>query len=104
MASEKSWERFCADAAAVMRQARENKITLEEASAFFEKSDAISNPDLGDYVGAIIWEIDGSPGYYDDLVELFDSHVSEEEMVQQLRLNDTLAQRFWLAVCFWRKT
>ena len=103
MPSEQNWERFCTDAAKVLRDAREDKITLEEASAFFDSSNAISSP-LDDYVGAIIWELGGSPGLYDELVELFDAHVSQEEMVQQLKLNDTLAQRFWCAICFWRKT
>jgi hypothetical protein len=78
------WNEFCDRASAVMRDALENRMTLEQASDFFEHDETISNPDLRRYVEYIIWEIDGSPGYYKELLELFASRASEEELVKYL--------------------
>lgn len=61
MVDETEWTRFCKIAAQIMRDARDNKITLEHASEFFENDKTISDPDLRGYVESMIWEIGGSP-------------------------------------------
>ena len=101
---ENNWERFCANAAAVMRDAQANKITLEEATIFFKNSKAISDPDLRRYVEYMIWEIGGSPDYYTELAELFESRTSQQEMVRYLNTKKSFTQTLWSAVAFWRRS
>lgn len=94
---ENDWRAFCTKAARVMRDALENKITLEEVSKFFEHETAISNPDLRRYVEYIIWEIDGSPGCYTELMDKFIAQVSQQDLVQRLNSRS----RFWSAPLAW---
>jgi hypothetical protein len=46
MTEKNEWVRFCAQASVVMRDALENRITLNNASALFEQHSPISDPDL----------------------------------------------------------
>jgi hypothetical protein len=90
MTTEKiEWEQFCDRAAAMMRGVLEDKVTLDEASDFFEKDKSISDPDLRGYVEYIIFEFGGSPGYYQKMIDLFEKHATEKEMVQYLNLPTT---------------
>ena len=84
MAAETHWADFCQRAAAVMRAALENKMTFKEASDFFEKDNTITDPDLRRYVESMIWELDGSRGYFLKLLEMFELRNSEEEFVRYL--------------------
>jgi hypothetical protein len=79
------WQQFGKSAATIMRDARDNKISLEAASNFFETASAITNPDLRRYAEAMIWEIDGSLGYYDELLRTFESSSSEDDVVRYIQ-------------------
>jgi maltoporin len=85
-ANASEWAMFCGKAAAVMRDARLNKITLEQASQFFETDQTISNPDLRRYAEYIIWEIDGSPDSYQAFLEMFEKRIAEQDFVRYLAL------------------
>ena len=85
-AGKEEWEQFCLKAAAVMRDATDNKISLEKASLFFERDKAVSNPHLRRYLEYIIFEIDGIPDFYPEVVKLFESRTTEDEFVRSLRL------------------
>ncbi len=87
------WDRFCERASAIMRDALHDRITLKEATEFFENDKSISDPDLRRYVEYIIWEIDGSPGCYKELLELFESRASEEELVRYINSSKTSTQK-----------
>lgn len=69
-----------------MRGALTNAISLEDASSFFERENLISDPDTRKYLEKMIWEIDGSPGKYGEILDLFEREVSEEEFVRLLKL------------------
>jgi hypothetical protein len=79
------WKKFCEEASAVMRDALENKISLEEASAFFERQKVISDASVQRYVESIIWEIDGSRKYYLEVLDLFEKGVSEQQLIERLK-------------------
>jgi hypothetical protein len=83
-ANASEWAIFCGKAAAVMRDARLNKITLDQASQFFENDRTISNPDLRRYAEYVIWEIDGSPDSYQAFLEMLENRVTEKDLVQYL--------------------
>ena|ERR1700722_121650 len=84
MATTDDWADFCRRAAHVLRAALENKITLEEATDFFERDKTITDPDLRRYVEYMVWEIDGGRGAYMELLEMFESGNTEEEFVRYL--------------------
>jgi hypothetical protein len=84
MATARDWADFCRRAASAMRAALENKVTLKEASNFFESDNTITDPDLRRYVEYIVWEIDGSRDSYMELLEMFEAGKTEEEFVQYL--------------------
>ncbi|HMG77566.1 MAG TPA: hypothetical protein VK591_02730 [Xanthobacteraceae bacterium] len=84
MATARDWADFCRRAAGVMRAALEKKITLEEASDFFESDNTITDPDLRRYVEYMVWEIGGSRDSYIELLEMFESGNTEEEFVRYL--------------------
>ena len=67
-----------------MRSALENKMSLKEASDFFENDNTITHPDLRRYVEGMIWEIDSERDYYLRLMEMFELQSTEEEFVQYL--------------------
>jgi len=67
-----------------MRDALENRITLEQTSEFFDRDETISDPDLRRYVEYMVWEIGGSPTYYRELLDLFASQATEEELVKYI--------------------
>jgi hypothetical protein len=46
MTKHNDWKQFCERAAAVMRDALSKRISLEDASGFFEKEKAISDPQI----------------------------------------------------------
>jgi hypothetical protein len=84
MATARDWADFCRSAASVMRAALENKITLKEASNFFDSDSTITDPDLRRYVEYMVWEIDGGRNSYMELLEMFESGNTEEEFVRYL--------------------
>ena|SRR5579862_1383763 len=84
MATERDWAGFCQRAGSAMRALLEKKITLEEASDFFENENTITDPDLRRYVRYMVYEIDGSRGSYMELLEMFESGNTEEEFVRYL--------------------
>ena len=63
-----------------MRKARRNEIELLVVSDFIEKSTAITNDELRRYAEAMVWEIDGSPGYYDELAAAFEISTAETDL------------------------
>jgi hypothetical protein len=67
-----------------MRSLLEKKITLEEASDFFERDNTIADPDLRRYVEYMICEIGGGRDSYIELLEMFASGKTEEEFVRYL--------------------
>jgi hypothetical protein len=67
-----------------MRAALENKITLKEASNFFDSDNTITDPDLRRCVEYMVWEIDGSRGPYMEILEMFETGNTEEEFVRYL--------------------
>jgi hypothetical protein len=86
------WENFCARASATMRDALENRITLEKATEFFENDKSISDPDLRRSVEWMISEIDGSRKFYMEMLGLFESRATEAEIVQYLNSQKTSIQ------------
>lgn len=84
---ENNWVNFCEEAATVMRDALDNKISLEDATNFFDNDKTVTNKDLRRYLTYIIWEIDGSRDYYLQVMNLFEKKASEEEFVQRLELS-----------------
>src|ERR1700722_17378185 len=84
MATPRDWADFCRRAADVMRAALEKKITLKEASNFFDGDNTITDPDLRRYAEYMVWEIDGSRDSYMELLEMFESGNTEEEFLRYL--------------------
>jgi hypothetical protein len=85
MAAEQSeWEQFCETASAVMRDALQKRITLEEATEFFENNKSISSVDVRRYTMYTMWEIDGSRESYLELLKLFESRSSEAELARYI--------------------
>jgi hypothetical protein len=84
MAAARDWADFCRRAASVMSAFLENKITLKEASDFFESDNTITDPDLRRYVEYMICEIGGDRDSYLELLEMFESGNTEEEFVRYL--------------------
>ena len=82
MSEASSWEDFCNRAAAVLRDALSDAISLDEACAFFENAVAISNANLRQYIVRAISEIDGNRNYYLELLRLFETRTSEDEIVR----------------------
>jgi hypothetical protein len=77
-----TWEEFCTEAAAVLRDALSENTSLEAAVAFFESATALSNASLRQYIVRAICEIDGNRRYYLELIELFEAPVSESELLR----------------------
>lgn len=75
-----------------MRDALHDRTTLEEATEFFENDKSISDPDLRRYVEYIIWEIDGSPKYYKEMLKLFEAGATQEELVRYVNSSKTGTQ------------
>jgi hypothetical protein len=69
MSEDVSWNAFVAKAREVLELTAENKVSLEEASQFFEHAPAITDEELRHFLVNSVWEIDGSPGCYAELVE-----------------------------------
>jgi hypothetical protein len=67
-----------------MRAALENKMSLKEASDFFENDNTITDSDLRRYVESMIWEIDATRDYFLELLEMFELRNTEEEFVRYL--------------------
>jgi hypothetical protein len=79
---QREWENFCQKASAILRDARDDKISLEQASEFFENDKSISDPDVRRYILYVIWEIAGSPLFYEDLLRLLETRATEAELRQ----------------------
>lgn len=67
-----------------MQAALDRKVSLEEASNFFESDQTIENQELRRYVESMVWEIDGSPDYFVELLNMFKARKSEEQFIQYL--------------------
>ena len=67
-----------------MQNALDDVITLEEASVFFEKHEAIANADLKQYMVRSIWEIDGNRKDYMELLELLRTQCSQENLIEYI--------------------
>ena len=67
-----------------MRDARDSKITLEEACEFFENDKSILDANLRRYGMYIVWEIGGSPDSYKEFLELLESRTSEAELIRYI--------------------
>jgi hypothetical protein len=80
------WDEFSERASGVLRDALANRISLEQATEFFENADAITRPVLREYILKMIWEIDGSRKYYIELMELFGANLTEDEFWAKLKL------------------
>lgn len=76
------WKAFCRKSYNVLKDAFDNKISLEEATAFFEKDDLPISDSIREYIIYVIWEIGGSPGLYEELMELFRSNISKEALIE----------------------
>lgn len=74
------WKRFCESSARVMQDFRDGKMTLEQAWEFFESDHTISDPELREHIENTICEIGGSPGYYEELLHLFEVGATETEL------------------------
>jgi hypothetical protein len=80
--SENEWRQFCERASCIMRDALQGRITIREAADFFDSTSSISNANLRQYIVRAVCEIDGNRGYYMELLKLFESSASEEELVR----------------------
>ena len=76
------WQQFAKSAAQMMRDARENKMPLKTVADFFDETPEITDADLRRHAVYIVFEIDGSPGYYDELILRLEASVSEADMVR----------------------
>jgi hypothetical protein len=75
------WIDFAQSVASLMRRAKRNEIELDAISDFIEKSTAITNEELRRYAEAMVWEIGGSPDYYDDLMTAFETSTAEADLI-----------------------
>jgi len=78
-----------------MRAALENKITLKEASDFFDSDNTITDADLRRYVEYMVWEIDGGRDSYMELLKMFEARHTEEQFVRYLGPRKASIGRRW---------
>ena len=76
------WDTFTREAVLILEAAQDNRITLDDASRFFETAKAITNSTLREDFISAVWEIDGFSGLYRNLIEKLRSGPTEEEMVE----------------------
>ena len=89
------WADFCLRAGSVLRAALENKLSLKEASNFFENDKTITDEDLRRYIEYMVWEIDGSRDSYMKLLEMLESGNAEEDFVRYLGPRKENTGRHW---------
>jgi hypothetical protein len=94
-ATKNDWEQFCKRASVLMRDALHEKeglagrrplhrkTTFGRVVDFFENNVSISDVKLRDDIFNLLMEVGGSgPKYYTELLELFESGASEDELKQ----------------------
>jgi hypothetical protein len=60
---------------------KNNEVALVAVADFLDATPFITNADLRRYVVKMVFEIDGSPGYYDELMQAFESAASEADLI-----------------------
>lgn len=83
----------------MMRGVLNGKVTLRESSDFFENDKSIADSELRRYVEYIIFEFGGSPGYYQKVIELFEAHATQEELLRYFKTPDPVP-RDWIRDLF----